>query len=123
PFNAVHTLPDAQKVDAVIMIEPTPSITTAETPVYPVSLSYSPEDTPSKDMMLDDGHQVLQALGLDDHQAIFVAHQDTDHKHLHMMINRVHPEQGRAWNAFGDHYKLRGIAKELEQQRGYEKTR
>src|SRR5699024_6605161 len=122
-FKEAHNLAGDRKDHYVRMMEDTASMSRAEQPVYHVSLSYSPEDTPSKEMMLEDVHQVLHTLGLEDHQAVFVAHQDTDHKHLHLMINRVHPEQGRAWNTFGDHYKLRGIAKELEQQRDYQKTR
>src|SRR5699024_8528915 len=56
-------------------------------------------------------------------QACSFADPDTVHQLLHLMLNRVHPEQGKAWNTFGDHYKLRGIAKELKQQRDYQKTR
>jgi len=122
-FKEAHNLAGDQKDHYVRMMDDTASMSKAEQPVYHVSLSYSPEDNPSKEMMLEDGNQVLQKLDLDDHQAVFVAHRDTDHKHLHLMINRVHPEKGTAWNTFGDRYKLRGIVKELEQQRGYEKTR
>jgi hypothetical protein len=122
-FKEAHNLAGDHKDHYVRMMEDTASMSKAEKPVYHVSLSYSEADNPTKEMMLEDGNQVLQKLGLEDHQAVFVAHQDTDHKHLHMMINRVHPEKGRAWNTFGDRYKLRGIAKELEQQRGYEQTR
>ena len=122
-FKEAHNLAGDHKDHYVRMMEDTASMSKAEQPVYHVSLSYSPEDNPSKDMMIEDGHQVLQELALEDHQAIFVAHGDTDHKHLHMMINRVNPDTGKAWNTFGDHYKLRGIAKELEQQRDYQKTR
>lgn len=122
-FKEAHNLAGDHKDHYVRMMEDTASMSRAEHPVYHVSLSYSPDDTPSKKMMLEDGHQVLEGLELDDHQAVFVAHRDTDHPHLHLMINRVHPETGTAWNTFGDHYKLRGIAKELEAERGYEQTR
>jgi hypothetical protein len=29
---------------------------------------------------------------------VIVAHNDTEHPHLHMMVNRVHPETGKAWS-------------------------
>src|SRR5699024_7490235 len=122
-FKEAHNLAGDHKDHYVRCMEDTASMSRAEKPVYHVSLSYAEADNPTKEMMLEDGNQVLQKLGLDDHQAVFVAHQDTDHKHLHMMINRVHPEKGRAWNSFGDRYKLRGIAKEIEHQRGYTQTR
>jgi hypothetical protein len=34
-------------------------------------------------------------LGLADHQAIYALHRDTDNYHLHVAINRVHPESER----------------------------
>jgi hypothetical protein len=122
-FKEAHNLAGDHKDHYVRMMEDTASMSKAEKPVYHVSLSYSEADNPSKEMMLEDGHQVLEEMGLGDHQAVFVAHQDTDHKHLHMMINRVNPDTGKAWDNFGDRYKLRGITTEIEKQRGYEKTR
>lgn len=122
-FKEAHNLAGDHKDHYVRMMEDTASMSKAEKPVYHVSLSYSPEDNPSREMMVEDANQVLEKLGLGDHQAVFVAHKDTDHRHLHMMINRVHPEKGRAWNTFGDRYKIRSIAKEIEIQRGYEETR
>src|SRR5699024_10829649 len=80
-FKEAQNLTGDQKDHYMRMMEDTDSMSKAEKRVYHVSLSYSPEDTTSKDMMLDDGHQVLQAVGLDDHQAMFVAYQDTEHKH------------------------------------------
>lgn len=122
-FKEVHNLAGDHKDHYVRMMEDTASMSKAEEPVYHVSLSYSQADNPTKDMMMEDGREVLQNLGLDEHQAVFVAHQDTDHKHLHLMVNRVHPTEGKAWNTFGDRYKLRTIAKEIENHRGYEETR
>ncbi|MGC9128356.1 MAG: TraI/MobA(P) family conjugative relaxase [Acidithiobacillus sp.] len=34
----------------------------------------------------------LDELGLQDHQVIYAMHQDTDNLHLHIAVNRVHPE-------------------------------
>ena len=34
----------------------------------------------------------LAELGLSEHQAIFGVHVDTDNRHLHIAVNRVHPE-------------------------------
>lgn len=38
---------------------------------------------------------VLSSLGAEDHQAIAYAHNDTDNYHLHIMVNRVSPKNGR----------------------------
>ena len=37
----------------------------------------------------------LDELGLAGHQAIYGLHADTDNRHLHLMVNRVHPETCR----------------------------
>jgi hypothetical protein len=34
----------------------------------------------------------LHELGLDEHQAIYALHQNTDNIHMHIAVNRVHPE-------------------------------
>lgn len=35
---------------------------------------------------------LLAELGLDEHQALYALHQDTDNMHLHVAVNRVHPD-------------------------------
>src|SRR5690625_6768232 len=56
-FKEAHNLAGDHKDHYVRMMEDTASMSKAEQPVYHVSLSYSPEDNPSKDMMIEDGHQ------------------------------------------------------------------
>ena len=38
----------------------------------------------------------LEALGLEGHEALIVAHDDTRHRHVHVVANRVDPETGKA---------------------------
>ncbi len=44
---------------------------------------------------------VLSELGLRDHQAVWAQHRDTDHDHVHLIVNRVHPETERVVRAGG----------------------
>ena len=37
----------------------------------------------------------LRFMGFDEHQAVYIAHKDTEHPHLHIILNRVHPETGK----------------------------
>jgi hypothetical protein len=64
--------------------------------------------------------QALERLGLQDHQALFVAHNDTDHPHLHVLVNKTHPETGRVVNPHRDYNKLDKWAREYRQERGQE---
>ena len=49
---------------------------------------------------------------------MYVAHRDREHAHLHVVVNRVHPETGVAWDRWQDYPKiertLRGLEHELE---------
>jgi hypothetical protein len=44
--------------------------------------------------MIETGKDFLQHMKWDKHQAVFVAHDDKSYKHVHIMLNTVHPETG-----------------------------
>ena len=64
-----------------------------------------PEPPPDRAEMVRAADESLRALGLDGHQALIVAHNDTVHPHVHVIANRVDPETGKA--ATLDRSKLR----------------
>jgi hypothetical protein len=66
---------------------------TAQT-VMTVALAWSPDQNPDRQAMIDAGTSFLKHMGWEDHQVLFVAHNDTKHPHVHLIINRVHPETG-----------------------------
>src|SRR5207237_4625275 len=57
-------------------------------------------------------------LGLAEHQALMVAHQDRAHPHVHVMVNRVHPETGVAWERWQDRPRIERTLRELERELG-----
>ena len=65
--------------------------------VYSFSLAWHPdkEQAPDQEGMLASAFETLERLGLKEHEAVIVAHQDTDHPHVHVITNLVHPETGR----------------------------
>ena len=73
-------------------------------PVYHLSVSWAPEDTPRPDQMCEVADGLLEDLALSEHQALFVAHADEAYKHMHIMANRVHPETRKTLN-LGLHYR------------------
>ena len=85
-------------------------------PVYHVSLSFSAEDRPTRAQMESACEAVLKDLGLQDHQAWLVAHRDTSHPHVHVMVNRVHPDTGKAWSASHDYRRIESTLRRLEQR-------
>jgi len=90
----------------------------AENPVYNYVLSWAPDQTPDQDQMTAFGLRSLKALGLAEHEAIFIAHNDTDHLHLHVIANRVHPETGIMAKMSKDQLALSRLAQAYEQETG-----
>ena len=63
-----------------------------ENPVKHVSLNWAPDDNPTREHMIETGKDFLQRMKWDEHQAVFVAHDDKSYKHVHIMIRIVLPE-------------------------------
>jgi len=86
-------------------------------PVYHVSIAFDPHDPVNRPRMELVADRVLDNLGLSEHQAMFLAHRDREHAHVHIVVNRVHPDTGVAWERWQDHPKiertLRGMEREL----------
>ena len=87
-------------------------------PVLHFSLSWAEDESPSYDEMIEAGEQSLQALGLEDHQAVLIAHNDEDHPHLHIMVNRVHPYTGITNSIAYSWKKFSRFAQQLETANG-----
>jgi hypothetical protein len=69
-----------------------------ENPVEHISLNWAHADNPSQQHMIATSEHFLKTMGWHEHQAIFVAHNDKDHKQVHIEINRNHPETGLCMN-------------------------
>jgi hypothetical protein len=67
-----------------------------EKPVLHYSLNWHPDERPTKEQMVTAVESSLKALGLEDHEALIVQHTEMEHSHVHIMVNRVHPETGVA---------------------------
>ncbi len=89
-----------------------------EKPVYAFSLSWHPEETPRPQQMIFAGRNALKVLGMQEHQAVMVSHTDTAHPHVHVIVNRVHPETGKAISLYKDQEKLQAWALEYEREQG-----
>ena len=67
-----------------------------ENPYAHYVTSWSPDENPSRDEMMTATKDAMDRLGYKGCQYRVVAHSDTDHKHAHAIVCRVHPETGRA---------------------------
>jgi len=66
-----------------------------EKPSFHLSLSWAKDEEPDRAEMIGAGQSVLQRLGLEKHQTLFVCHNDQEHRHIHLLVNRVDPETGK----------------------------
>lgn len=90
--------------------------------VYAYSLAWSPEEKGriTREEMTAAAEDTLKQLGFEKHQAMFIAHNDTDHPHIHVLVNKVDPETGRTRNPHRDFNKLDKWARDYRKDRGEE---
>lgn len=88
-------------------------------PVMTVSLAWAPEQKPTRNDMIEAGHSFLQHMGWEAHQVLFVAHSDTKHPHVHLIINRVHPETGMTQDAAWAKHRSQNWALRYERENGH----
>lgn len=86
--------------------------------VLHLTLNWHPEQKPSRQDMMQAADEALKALGAEDRQALIVAHNDTPHKHLHIVVNRVSSEDGRHLSSSKEKLKLSQWAQAYEERGG-----
>jgi hypothetical protein len=89
-----------------------------DAPVKTISLSWAPGQTPGQGEMIAAADDFLRRMGWHQHQAVYVAHNDTAHPHLHIILNRVHPDTGRTLNDWQDRKRAQAWALSYERRQG-----
>jgi hypothetical protein len=87
-------------------------------PVKTLSLSWHKEDAPSPEHMIETADAFLKHMGWEAHQAVYVGHQDTEHRHIHIILNRVHPETGRTLDDYREQVRSQKWASLYEKEHG-----
>ena len=87
-------------------------------PVYHLILSWDPQDEVTREQMAEVGKRVLKELGLEEYQAVAGEHSDKPHPHVHIVVNRVHPEDG-VWNLKGDWKVIEQGLRKIEVEFGW----
>ena len=88
-------------------------------PAYHVILSWRAGEEPDDAQMFEAGRMALTGLGMGEHQFVMAAHRDTECRHLHVAVNRVHPETGKAVSVQRDFYTLDRTMREIELAQGW----
>lgn len=96
-------------------------------PAMHVVLSWQADEHPTERQQRDAVETVLKNLSRDgrdmsEHQWIAVLHKETDQDHLHILINRVHPETWRAVAPEWVDRSLHKAGREIEAAQGWRET-
>lgn len=89
-----------------------------EKPVFAFSVAWHPGQDPDKEHMLETAQAAVKHLGLEEHEVLYVAHRDEPHRHVHAIVNRVHPMTGKAAVLSKSKEKLQDWAYAYEEAHG-----
>jgi hypothetical protein len=77
-------------------------------------LAWPPGERPTRPQWADCALHTLRELGYQGHQYLVVAHDDKKHFHIHIMVNKVHPETYRAHTPYRNWLTLDAAMRALE---------
>ena len=90
-----------------------------EKSVMTVSLAWAPTEEVTREEMIAASRSYLEHMNWHELQVLLVAHNDTKHPHVHLIINRIHPETGITQDAAWTKQRSQQWALEYERERGY----
>ena len=92
---------------------------TQRAPLYHVTLAWQDGEQPTAQQAQQACQQVMRALGYGDHQALWAIHRDTDHHHVHLIINRVHTDGRTVKVPRNDWLLLDSAMRDIEMRQGW----
>ena len=89
---------------------------------YHLLVSFDAGDSPSSEALQRIEAALCEALGFGGHQRISAVHTDTDNLHVHVAINKIHPQKLTIHNPYCDYKALGTICQKLELAHGLAQT-
>lgn len=87
-------------------------------PVKHLDLAWRTGEAVTREEMEDAADDYLLSMGWGEHQAVYICHNDKAHRHLHIVLNKVHPVHGMTMDDFQDRIRSQPWAHAYEVQRG-----
>ena len=85
---------------------------------YHYVISFPEGEHPSKAILEDIERMISTAIGYSEHQRLLAVHRNTPNLHMHVAVNKVHPETFRCISMGYDHFRLQRAAAEAELKYG-----
>jgi methyl coenzyme M reductase gamma subunit len=89
---------------------------------YHLMVAFPPGESPNAEVLMNIEERICAALGYEEHQRVSAVHHDTDHLHLHIAINKIHPERYTMHEPFQSYRTLAEICTKLEIEHGLQKV-
>lgn len=86
-------------------------------------VSWPDGENPTDEQALKAARNLIDRLGFGEHQYVCAVHRDTDHVHVHLSINRVHPKSFHAHHPRGDAFVADRTMREVELEQGWQHDR
>ncbi|MCB5412188.1 relaxase/mobilization nuclease domain-containing protein [Pseudogemmobacter faecipullorum] len=92
-------------------------------PDYHVVLAWHLSEKITYEEILGAGIRFMNKIGAGEHQALLAAHDNTEQRHLHIVLNRVHPWNGTALALRQDYTRGERACREIELEMGFTRDR
>ncbi|HAU4024249.1 TPA: relaxase/mobilization nuclease domain-containing protein [Legionella pneumophila] len=89
---------------------------------YHMLISFAPGENPSPQVLREIEDRVALSIGFKEHQRISVVHHDTDNLHIHVAINKIHPQTFNMLEPFRAYKTFAEVASKLEIELGLQIT-
>ncbi|WP_127076675.1 TraI/MobA(P) family conjugative relaxase [Rhodomicrobium lacus] len=89
---------------------------------YHLVVSFADNERPSDEVLEKIEERLVAAIGLEAHQRMSAVHIDTEHLHMHIAINKIHPTTFRMHEPYFDQRKLMAECERLEKEFGLIRT-
>ncbi|OJW51149.1 MAG: conjugal transfer protein TraI [Alphaproteobacteria bacterium 41-28] len=110
--------------DAIMDVMATQRINTRATgdKTYHLLVAFPAGENPSASVLKEIEERLCTGLGYGEHQRISALHHDTDHLHIHIAINKIHPTRHTMHEPFQAYRTLGDLCTELEQLHGLQQV-
>lgn len=89
---------------------------------YHLIISFAQGEAPAQDVLEAIEVRICAAIGFSQHQRISVVHHDTDSLHIHVAINKIHPQRYTIHEPFNAYHTLGQVCEKLEKEFGLQQV-
>jgi hypothetical protein len=86
--------------------------------LYHLVISFPEGEKPTFGQLEDIEREMCAELGFSEHQRVSALHQDTENLHLHVVINKVHPQHYRCLEPYNDYQTRDRVCERMEVKHG-----